>query len=63
MLKTLRETFDDCVATKAIATDRVSVICEIEGVPTETILSRLTHSNPHISEVASRIHTRTDVEW
>lgn len=63
MEKTLRETFDDCAATRAIATDRVSVICEIEGVPTEKILQRLTHSNPHVTEVASRIHTRTDVDW
>ncbi|MEQ9407267.1 MAG: tubulin-like doman-containing protein [Fuerstiella sp.] len=61
--KTLKQEFDDCVATRTAEGHHLSVVCEVEGVPVEAILDRLTHGNPHIAEVASRLHTRIDVDW
>lgn len=59
----LRQEFDDCVAVRATGGDHLAVFCEIDGVPVETIINRLTHSNPSIADVASRIHTRIDIDW
>lgn len=61
--KTLKAEFGDCVAVRSTDNPMVSVVCEIEGVPMESVIMRLTGSNPHISDVADRIHTRIDVEW
>lgn len=58
-----RKSFGDCVAVRSTDNPSVSVACEIEGVPMESVLTRLTVSNPHIAEVADRIHTRTDIDW
>lgn len=63
LLDRLKQEFDDCVATRAEKTDSVCVICEIEGVTADKLIQRITHSNPHIADVAARIHTRTDVDW
>lgn len=60
---TFRTEFGDCVAVRPVAHDRVCVVCEISNVPVESILNRLTCNNPHVADVASRIHTRIDVEW
>ena len=63
LLETLREEFADCVATRSGKTAQVCVVCEIEGVPVKKVVTRLTHTNPHVADVAGRIHTRTDVDW
>lgn len=63
LVATLKQEFDDCVATRTQQTDSVCVICEVEGVDAEKLVQRMTHSNPHIADVASRIRTRTDVDW
>lgn len=60
---TLLKEFGDCVAVRATDNPSISVTCEIEGVPIESILARLTVSNPHVADVADRIHTRTDIDW
>ena len=59
----LVETFGDCVAVREAADGRVMVVCEIEGVSIDRILKRMTARNPHIADVAGRIHTRIDVAW
>ncbi|MEZ6129383.1 MAG: tubulin-like doman-containing protein [Planctomycetaceae bacterium] len=59
----LQKEFGPCVAVRPVVGDNVSVVCEIEGVPIEAVLTRLTVSNPHIADVAARIHTRVDLEW
>lgn len=61
--ETLKTEFGDCVAVRPTADSVVSVACEIEGVPMETVLTRLTGNNPHITDVADRIHTRIDIDW
>lgn len=61
--KTLQNEFGACVATRSVNSDHVSVVCEIEGVPIESVLTRLTINNPQIADVATRIHTRIDLEW
>ena len=59
----LTKAFGECVVTRKAAVDSLAVICEIEGVPIESVLTSLTHNNPHVEDVAGRIHTRTDVDW
>lgn len=59
----LTEEFGDCVATRPVSGEIATAICEIEGVSMGTIFSKLTHDNPHIADVASRVHTRNDIEW
>ena len=61
--KTLQTEFGSCVAMRSVRSDHVSVVCEIEGVPIESVLTRLTINNPQIADVATRIHTRIDLEW
>lgn len=59
----LQAEFGDCVATRVTASGRMSALCQIEGVPLASVFAKLTHDNPHIAEVASRVHTRNDVDW
>jgi len=59
----LTKEFGPCVAIREVNDPSLSVACEIEGVPIESILLRLTVSNPHVADVAARIHTRVDVDW
>ena len=59
----LQKEFGSCVAVRVGDDESVSAVCEIEGVPIEAILNRLTVSNPHIADVAARIHTRVDIDW
>ena len=59
----LTEEFGDCVAIRSVTGSSATAICEIEGISMGTIFSKLTHDNPHIADVASRVHTRTDIEW
>ena len=59
----LKLEFGDCVAIRNVADHEMTVVCEIAGVPLDALFGCLTHENPHLVDVASRIHTRTDIEW
>ncbi|MEZ6061832.1 MAG: tubulin-like doman-containing protein [Planctomycetaceae bacterium] len=59
----LVETFGDCVAIREASDGRVMVVCEIDGVSIDRVLKRMTARNPHIADVAGRVHTRIDVPW
>lgn len=59
----LQAEFGDCVATRVTADSRMTALCQIEGVPMASVFAKFTHDNPHIAEVASRVHTRNDVDW
>lgn len=59
----ITQEFGDCVATRVTQSARMTAICQIEGVPLSSVFAKLTHDNPHIAEVASRVHTRNDVDW
>lgn len=61
--KRLRDEFGNCVATRTVAGNQLTAICEISGVSLGTMFSKLTHDNPHIADVAQRVHIRSDVEW
>ena len=61
--QTLSKEFGNCVAVRESSHQQVSVVCEFDGIPLESVLSRLTGSNPHIADVADRIHTRIDIDW
>ncbi|GEM_PF-710723 len=59
----LKKEFGECVAMRSVADHEMTVVCEIEGVPLDAVFGCLTFENPHLVDVASRIHTRTDIEW
>ena len=61
--KRLKDEFGNCVATRTVNGNQLTAICEISGVSLGTIFSKLTHDNPHIADVAQRVHIRSDVEW
>lgn len=61
--QTLRREFDDCVAVRQDNTPCVFTVCETSGVQIQAVLTHMTRSNPHVADVAGRIHTRTDVDW
>jgi len=59
----LEESFGDCVAVRPVTDEAISVVCEISDVPVDNVMDELTGHNPHIADIASRIHTRIDVDW
>ena len=61
--QTLSKEFGNCVAVRESSHQQVSVVCEFDGIPLESVLSCLTGSNPHSADVADRIHTRVDIDW
>lgn len=59
----LTSEFGDCVAVRNVKGNDITAVCEIEGVTLDTLFGCLTFENPHLVDVSSRIHTRTDIEW
>lgn len=58
----LTERFGNCVSLQTGTSDRVVVVCDVEGVQVEDIAATLATSE-HLREIARRLHTRTDVDW
>lgn len=63
-MEKLSGVFGPCVSVRkeANATE-LAVLCEVENILLETILTNFRHKNARIMEVASRVHTRVDIEW
>jgi len=59
----LTESFGDCVAVGSSERGPLFLLIELEDVLLERMLGRLTHRHPHLVEVASRLHTRVDIDW
>lgn len=61
----LTQTFGDCVSHLAMQGEaaNMTVLCEVQGVSIETLLNNFKHQNPRLMEVASRVHTRVDINW
>ena len=59
----LEESFGNCVATRSVSNESISVVCEMSDVPVDAVMSSLTCNNPHVNDIAGRIHTRSDVDW
>ncbi|MDG1894659.1 MAG: hypothetical protein P8J37_07105 [Fuerstiella sp.] len=59
----LEQSFGNCVATRRVPHETISVVCEMSNVPVDTVMDRLTCNNPHVTDISGRIHTRTDVDW
>ncbi len=59
----LQQSFAECVVVRPEKVESISVVCEISQVSIDAVMAQLTHNNPHVTDVASRIHTRTDVDW
>ena len=59
----LTEAFGDCVSIQPSLPGPLFLVCELEGVSLERMISRLTYRNPRLVEVASRLRTRIDIDW
>ena len=59
----LKKTFGECVAVRQHDSNQISVVCEIEGVSIDRVIKRLTSDNPRVADIASRVHTRIDIDW
>ena len=57
------QSFGNCVATRPVSNEIISVVCEMSNVRVDTVIARLTLNNPHVTDIAARIHTRSDVDW
>lgn len=55
--------FGDCVTVGDSGSSCISVYCEVERIRFEHVLSQFTRHNPRLNEVASRVHSRNDIEW
>lgn len=61
--KRLRQEFDDCVGLRQQPGSHLSVYCELDEVPFESVINTLCYNRSHLQEVASRVHTRIDIDW
>ena len=61
--KQLKQEFDDCVGIRQQPGSHLSVYCELDEVPYESIINSLSCNRLHLEDVASRIHTRIDIDW
>ncbi len=59
----LQATFGDCLTLRTEQTNRMTVICEVEAVSVDTVLTNFRHKNPRLADVAGRVHTRVDIAW
>jgi serine/threonine protein kinase len=55
--------FGECVSVQGDSEDRVFVLCEVQGISLDAAASKLAKEDRRILEMASRLHTRTDVPW
>ncbi len=59
----LVQEFSESVAVFRHSMQRVSVVCEVEGISSTRLLKHLQSADRAAWEMAERIHTRTDVHW
>jgi len=60
----LEEHFGDCVTIEGSnQASELSVLCEIQGISIEQVLSNFEHKSPRLVEVSRRVHTRIDIDW
>ena len=59
----LQQEFDDCVGIRQQPSSYLSVYCELDEVPFESVINTLSYNRSHLEEVASRVHTRIDIDW
>lgn len=61
--KRLQQEFDDCVGLRQQPGSHLSVYCELDEVPYESVINTLSYNRSHLEEVAGRVHTRIDIDW
>jgi hypothetical protein len=59
----LQAAFGDCVTTQRDSTVAPFICCEVEGIDIDAIISQLGREDGRLIEMASRVHTRTDIQW
>jgi hypothetical protein len=62
-LPRLQDAFGHCVTVQTYAHGGPLLCCEAEGISFDAVLARLKSPNPNLAEMASRIHTRADIQW
>jgi hypothetical protein len=59
----LESTFGDCVTVQQDPDSDPFICCEVEGIDIESIISQLARQDTRLIEMASRVHTRIDIQW
>ena len=59
----LIDEYGDCVTVHSKDCERLTVVCEVEGLPISRVREQFTHHNPQLAEIANRLHVRNDVDW
>lgn len=59
----LQTEFQDCIGVRQQPGDHLSVYCELDEVPFESIINTICFNRANLQDVASRVHTRIDVDW
>jgi hypothetical protein len=59
----LEATFGDCVTIQRDPGVDPFTCCEVEGIDIESIISQVARGDARLTEMASRVHTRTDIQW
>ena len=59
----LEATFGDCVTLQQDSATQPFVCCEVEGIDIEAIIAQIARRDSRLAEMASRVHTRIDIQW
>ncbi len=59
----LEATFGDCVTMQQDPGAEPFLCCEVEGIDIESIISQVARRDTRLIEMASRVHTRIDIQW
>jgi hypothetical protein len=59
----LQAAFGDCVTIQQDSTVAPFICCEVEGIDIESLASQLGRQDGRLIEMASRVHTRIDIQW
>lgn len=59
----LQQEFADCVGLRQQPGSHLSIYCELDEVPFESVINTLSYNRSNLEEVASRVHTRIDIDW
>ena len=59
----LEDEFGNCVSICPSADQELFICCESVGITNEAILSQISYQQPHLADIADRLHTRIDINW
>ncbi len=59
----VQQEFGACVSVCPMDRKDISVLCEVEGVGVSVVVEILSNLKPKVVELASRVHSRQDIQW